>query len=73
MTKQKTAKLDLNGQEATIIDELISLLDFKADPEALSRADEKLKEFNRRLQSLARGFNFMFPEHEVAQERRSES
>ncbi len=29
--------------------------------------------FKRRLQSLARGFNFVFPEHEVAQERRSES
>ena len=46
MTKQKT-----------VIDELVSLLDFKADPEALSRADEKLKEFNRRLQAVRPGRN----------------
>ncbi len=72
MTKQKTAKLDLNGQEATIIDEVVAKLGFKADPEALSRADEKLKEFNRRLQSLARGCNFVVRDNEVAQERRSE-
>ena len=61
MKKQKTA-----------IDELVSLLGFKADPEALSRADEKLKEFNRRLQSLARGSNFVVRDYEVARERRSE-
>ena len=61
MTKQKT-----------VIDQLLTMLEFKADPEALSRADEKLKEFNRRLQALAHGLNFVVPEHEVAQERRSE-
>ena len=61
MTKQKT-----------VIDELVSLLDFKADPEALSRADEKLKEFNRRLQALAHGLNIVVPDNEVAQERRNE-
>ena len=37
MTKQKTAKLDLNGQEATIIDEVVAKLGFKADAEALDR------------------------------------
>ena len=61
MTKQKT-----------VIDQLLAMLEFKADPEALSRADEKLKEFNRRLQALAHGLNIVVPDNVVAQERRNE-
>ena len=37
MKKQKTAKIDLNGQEATIIDEVVATLGFRADAEALDR------------------------------------
>ena len=60
-------------KQKTVIDQLTAMLGFKADAEALDMADRKLKNFNRRLQSLARGSNFVFREHEVAQERRSES
>ena len=51
MTKQKTAKLDLGGQEATIIDELVAELGFKADAEALDRVKEKLEDLDRELLS----------------------
>ena len=54
MKKQKTAKLDLNGQEATIIDEVVAKLGFKADAEALDRFKQRLEDFDLRLQAAAR-------------------
>ena len=50
----KTAKLDLNGQEATIIDEVVAKLGFKADAEALDRFKQGLEDLDRRLQAAAR-------------------
>ena len=51
MTKQKTAKLDLNGQEATIIDEVVAKLGFRADAQALNRVKQRLEDFDRELLS----------------------
>ncbi len=61
MTKQKT-----------VIDQLLTMLEFRADAQALDRFKQRLEDFDRRLQSLARGCNFVVPDNEVAQERRSE-
>ena len=54
MKKQKTAKLDLNGQEATIIDEVVAKLGFRADAQALDRVKQRLEDFDLRLQAAAR-------------------
>ena len=51
MTKQKTAKLDLNGQKVTIIDEVVAMLGFRADAEAIDRVKEKLEDLDRELLS----------------------
>ena len=50
----KTQKLDLGGQEATIIDEVVSKLGFKADADALDRVDQKIEELSRGFEAAAR-------------------
>ena len=50
----KTQKLDLGGQEATIIDEVDSKLGFKADADALDRVDQKIEELSRGFEAAAR-------------------
>ena len=54
MTKQKTVKPDLNGQEATIIDEVVAKLGFRADAQALDRVDQKIEELSRGFEAAAR-------------------
>ncbi len=61
MTKQKT-----------VIDQLLTMLEFRADAEAPIEAEKKLMDFNRRLQALAHGLNIVVPDNVVAQERRNE-
>ena len=50
----KTQKLDLGGQEATIIDEVVATLGFRADADALHRVDQKIEELSRGFEAAAR-------------------